>query len=127
MIQALHAMLGSSSGPKPVVTMLYGSQNSQDILGMQILEKWAADFPDNLKVIPVLSHEPEDSDWKGKRGFINKEIVEEFFPKPSDSNFQIWICGPPPMYNALTGPRDNPEVSGLLGEMGYSPEQVYKF
>jgi hypothetical protein len=34
---------------------------------------------------------------------------------------------PPPMYNALTGPREEKELSGLLKEMGYKTEQVYKF
>lgn len=130
MIQALHIILGTpSNGTKqPIVTMLYGSQSSEDILGSQILHQWAKDYPDNFKLVEVLSHEPDDSRWGGKRGFIDKSLVDEFFPKPTDLNFQIWICGPPPMYNALTGPREESDsVKGLLGEMGYKPEQVYKF
>lgn len=127
-IQALHAILGDKSSKTPRVTMLYGSKIAEDILGYELLHKWAEDYPDRFELVDVLSDEPEGTEWKGLRGYINKELVEKYFPKPSDSNFQVWICGPPPMYNALTGPReDKDQVSGLLGEMGYSPSQVYKF
>ena len=127
MIQALHAILGSPECESRVV-MLYGSQTSNDILGNDILEQWANAYPNRFKLVKILSHEPESSDWKGERGFINKEMVEKYLPSPSESNTQIWICGPPPMYNALTGPREESHsVSGLLGSMGYKAEQVYKF
>jgi hypothetical protein len=33
----------------------------------------------------------------------------------------------PPMYTALTGPREDKELCGLLKEKGYKTEQVYKF
>jgi len=128
MIQALHAILGSSGSKKPVVTMLYGSRVSDDILGQELLHKWAAEYPDQFKLVDILSHEPADSDWKGERGFIDKACMEKYFPKPEDDKFQIWICGPPPMYDVLSGPRTETDVvKGVLGEMGYSPEQVYKF
>merc|ERR1712032_644742 len=123
MIQALHAVLGSES-KKPAVTMLYGSRLSDDILGMELLHKWAADYPDQFKLVDILSREPDDSDWKGERGYIDKSKIEQYFPKPTDKNFQLWVCGPPPMYDALCGPRTAPgEVTGLLGDMGYNPDQ----
>ena len=78
----------------------------------------------------ILSDEPADSDWKGERGFITKEkIAEHFSTKPDSADkFLIFVCGPPPMYDALSGPRDDQDkVSGALGELGYKPEQVYKF
>lgn len=31
------------------------------------------------------------------------------------------------MYSALCGPRGEDEVKGLLADMGYKKEQVYKF
>ncbi len=128
-IQALHAILGDESSKTPRVTMLYGSKVADDILGYELLHKWAQDYPDRFELVDILSDEPEGTEWNGLRGYINRELVEKYFPQPSDdSKFQIWICGPPPMYNALTGPREDTDVvSGLLGEMGYSPSQVYKF
>jgi len=128
MIQALHAILGSKDGKKPKVTMLYGSKFQNDILGMELRHKWAEDYPDQFTLVDILSDEPEDSGWTGERGYISKEMIEMYFPGPEVDNTQIFVCGPPPLYAALSGPRDDKDkVSGILGEMGYKPEQVYKF
>ncbi|KAG7369987.1 oxidoreductase FAD/NADP-binding domain containing protein [Nitzschia inconspicua] len=127
MIQALHAILGDNDASSNVV-MLYGNKSSNDILGKSMIDSWAKQFGDQFKVHHVLSNEPEDSDWKGKRGFITRELIEENVPGPEAGDDLIFfICGPPPMYNALSGPRGEDEISGLLKEMGYKKEQVYKF
>jgi cytochrome-b5 reductase len=127
MIQALHAILGEES-PTIKVTMLYGSRTSDDILGKQILDEWEKKFPNNLKVIHVLSNEAADSDWTGSRGFISKDMIEQHFPSSASAEpFNIFICGPPPMYDFFSGPRTEKEVTGILGAMGYNADQVYKF
>jgi cytochrome-b5 reductase len=128
MIQALHAILGDEEAENEVV-MLYGSREAGDILGKTMIDAWAAEYPEKLKVVHILSHEPEDSEWKGRRGHISKEIMEEFVPGGPEQGDDIivFICGPPPMYNALSGPRGEEDVKGLLGEMGYKKGQVYKF
>jgi len=74
MIQALHAILGSDK-KHPVVTMLYGSRMSSDILGKECLHKWAKDYPEQFKLTDVLSHEPEDSDWTGARGYSKSNAL----------------------------------------------------
>lgn len=128
MIQALHAILGDKDKKQPKVTMLYGSKSSDDILGKEMVDAWAENS-DSFELVHILSHEPEDSEWKGERGFIGKELISKLFPAAdSGSKLQIFVCGPPPLYNALSGPREESDkVSGLLGEMGYQPNQVYKF
>lgn len=125
MIQALHAILGDASD-KTQVTMLYGSRVASDILGESLLTKWS-DNSDRLKVVHVLSHEPKESDWSGERGYFTKELIEKNMPSPDDKNGIIFVCGPPVMYEVLCGPRDQKELTGLLADMGYSAEQVYKF
>jgi len=133
MVQALHAILGqqpSSDAPDAAkVTVLYGSKTSDDILGKELLDQWAQDYPDQLTVVHILSDEPADSDWQGERGFIDEAKIAQYFPAPDSPDAQlIFICGPPPMYKALSGPRDEQDkVTGVLGAMGYSTEQVYKF
>lgn len=125
MVQALHAILGDSAGETKAV-MLYGSRVSTDILGKELLDSWAK-HSDKLSVTHVLSHEPEDSQWSGATGHIDEELVKAHFPPPEDKDSIILVCGPPPMYKALCGARDDKELSGLLKDMGYSAEQVYKF
>jgi cytochrome-b5 reductase len=133
MIQALHAILGetddgTSGGPTTTTTvsLIYGSRVEEEILGRELLHKWAADYPDKFTLIDVLSEEPEGSDWKGARGFPDKDLLAKYLPKPDEEDIQIFVCGPPPMYKALSGAKKDKELSGLLEEMGFTMEQVYK-
>ena len=64
--------------------------------------------------------------WKGERGLIDRRLVQAHMPPP-ESDCIILVCGPPPMYNALCGARDDESISGVLADLGYSKNQVYKF
>lgn len=133
MIQALHATLGASTNTntlRPKVTLLYGSKTADDILGQELLHQWSHDFANRFQWVPILSHEPEHSDWTGERGVIDQDRIAQYIPPASSSSLQqlIMVCGPPPMYDALCGPRpEHDTVSGVLAELGYTAEQVYKF
>lgn len=127
MIQALHAILGDKVN-KIKVSVLYGSRVKEDILGLDLLNDWEKLYPEHLSVTHVLSHEPEDSDWKGSRGFINEDLVKEKLPSPEcGKDGVIFVCGPPPMYDAVCGAREEKELKGLLQKCGYDVSQVYKF
>jgi len=132
MIQGLHAILGNKENDKEV-SVLYGSRNSSDILGKELLDNWEKSHGDNEKggkftVTHVLSHEEEKSDWNGTKGFITKELIKEKFAGPEEGDdVMIFVCGPPIMYDIFCGPRSDTEVTGILKDMGYSAEQVYKF
>lgn len=125
MVQALHAVLGNGDD-KTKVTMLYGSQKSDQILAEGVLADWAKEYPDQLSVTHVLSNEPEGSTWKGETGFITKELIEKHISGPG-SDVNIFVCGPPPMYDALCGERMEAELTGVLADMGYSAAEVTKF
>ena len=49
-----------------------------------------------------------------------------FLPPPVP-DVLIFVCGPPAMYESLCGPRDDPELTGVLRDLGYSKDQVIKF
>ena len=125
MILALHAILGNPDD-KTKVTMLYGSQKSNQILAEGVLADWAEEYPDQLTVIHVLSNEPEDSTWTGERGFITKDLIGKHILGPG-SDVNIFVCGPPPMYDALCGERQEAELSGALADMQYVASEVTKF
>jgi cytochrome-b5 reductase len=128
MIQALHAILGDNENDKQDVVMLYGSRVATDVLGKEMMDSWAKDHSDRFKVVHVLSHEPEDSEWTGLRGYIDKEKMKTYLPDPSvGDDLIIFVCGPPPMYDAFCGPRTDKELTGLLAELGYNKDQVCKF
>jgi len=134
MIQALHAILGGDETETNhnEVVLFYGSRTEDDILGRTLVDSWASDYPDQLKVVHVLSDVSPDgtTGWKGRTGYITKEVIEEEAegcgPECGDDVI-VFVCGPPPMYSALCGPRGEDEVKGLLADMGYKKEQVYKF
>jgi len=125
MLQALHALLGTA-GDATETSMLYGSQVSGNILAGDVVDAWAAAFPDRFSATHVLSHEPADSDWEGARGFIDRDLIARHIPAPGEDCL-IFVCGPPAMYEALCGPRGEEELSGVLAEMGYRGEQIVKF
>ena len=113
MLQALHAMLGSPDD-ETEVSLVYGSKTPEGILAKDTLHEWEAEEPWRFRVTHVLG------------GVIGEDHVERHMPPP-DEDCIIFICGPDLMYNALCGPRGDPEVTGLLKKLGYSKPQVYKF
>jgi len=52
-------------------------------------------------------------------------------PGPESENIKVFVCGPPPMYKAISGgkksPSDQGELTGYLKDLGYSKDQVFKF
>jgi len=82
-------------------------------------------------------------------GYIDKQLIQEHValllneepdtasaPEESesvsdadaaDADLLFFVCGPPAMYQTLCGPREEKEISGILQELGYTEQQVYKF
>lgn len=124
MIQALHPLLANPED-NTNITILYGSREENDILGRDMLRSWSRTH-DQLTVIHVLSLEPEGSNWLGQRGFIDSNLIQNRCPPPTDDHL-VFVCGPPPMYKALCGPRDDKNLSGALADLNFSPDHVFKF
>ena len=63
-------------------------------------------------------------------GFVNSALVKQVLPGPTADHL-VYVCGPPPMMNAISGPKtpnyEQGEVSGVLKELGYTSDMVYKF
>jgi len=128
MIQALHAILGDKEGATEKTHLLYGSRTKDDILGQDMLDRWSSSHSEKFSVTHVLSHEEGDVVGDYKKGFIDRNLIESTVPPPSaGSDVLIFVCGPPVMTEIMCGPRGEADVTGLLGEMGYSSDQVYKF
>ncbi len=87
------------------VVYLYGGRTQADLYGGAVIDTLTTAWAGPIRFLPVLSEEPEDSDWDGARGFVSDFIksIDEF--KFADA--QAYLCGPPPMIDAaipiLTG------------------------
>jgi len=75
------------------------------------------------------------SDWKGFSGFVNKEVLQKTMPDPKQGDTAlVYVCGPPPFMKFISGDKDftasppaQGELIGLLKELNFSSNQVYKF
>ncbi|KAK7678652.1 NADH-cytochrome b5 reductase [Cerrena zonata] len=125
--QLLHEIT-KNPDDKTKVNLYYGNLTADDILIKDELDKIAETHKDQVKIEYFLD-KPSDG-WKGQTGYISKEFLEKNLDGPSKDN-KIFICGPPGLYKALSGmknsPTDQGEVSGVLAELGYNKEHVYKF
>lgn len=123
MLQALQALLGNSSDTTRV-TLLYSNRRESDIIARSTLDEWLGGWHDRVRIVYTLSREPPTSSWVGRRGRIDRRLIEEWVPPPS-ANVLVFVCGPDGLYEAFTGPRQG-EYSGILAEMGYAESQVVK-
>ncbi len=79
------------------ITLVHGVRTQADLYGHMEFDNLAAAHP-NFRYVPALSHEPEDGEWSGERGFVHdvaKRLYGGFFGGNTAD-----LCGPPPMIEA---------------------------
>lgn len=126
--QIIHA-IAKDPADKTKVSLFYGNVSEKDILLKEELEAIAAKNPEQFDFHFFV--DKAESNWKGQTGFITKEYLEKHLFKSSDDNVKVFVCGPPPFYNVFSGnkvsPTDQGEVSGILADLGFTKEQVFKY
>ncbi|MFO7964052.1 MAG: ferredoxin reductase family protein [Desulfobacterales bacterium] len=86
------------TGDTRSVLLLYGNPDVDRIVFRGELENIEAGKNPNLKVVHVLS-DPGD-DWKGERGFIDKDKIERYCGEDLSSK-TFYVCGPPPLIKGV--------------------------
>jgi len=106
--------IAGGSGMAPIKALLEGYAESSDDLGREIYYLFGArtqedlyclddmdlikqKLDNNFTFIPVLSNEPEDSSWTGRRGFVTDHLTTLDVDL---SSVEAYLCGPPPMIDA---------------------------
>lgn len=83
-----------------------------------------------LSCLYVRAVKPSQYKIKSIVGAMDKKFVEQHCPPPSNKVLLL-VCGPPAMIKAVAGPKNEDfsqgTLAGVLGELGYKPDQVYKF
>ncbi|KXH67850.1 oxidoreductase NAD-binding domain-containing protein [Colletotrichum salicis] len=114
---------------KTKVTLVFGNVTEEDILLKKELAELENTYPQRFRAFYVLDKPPKE--WSGNKGFITKELLKQVLPEPKSENIKVFVCGPPGLMNAVSGnkksPKDQGELVGVLKELGYAPDQVYKF
>lgn len=113
----------SDSADNTSVSLIFANVTEDDILLREELDKLSSDSGEQLKVNYVLEKAPEN--WKGEVGFVTKEMIEKYCPKPAN-DIKILLCGPSAMVKAMVT---------ATNELGYQKpravskieDQVFKF
>ncbi|GME66140.1 Oxidoreductase FAD/NAD(P)-binding protein [Neofusicoccum parvum] len=62
-----------------------------------------------------------------REGRVTKELLEEVLGERGEEETMVFVCGPPAMEEALTKRGGKNGGKGILEELGYRKDQVYKF
>ncbi|XVE54390.1 hypothetical protein DITRI_Ditri03aG0077000 [Diplodiscus trichospermus] len=126
MLQVIEAIL-KNPDDNTQVSLLYANVSPDDILLKQKLDILASSHP-NLKVFYTVDSPTKN--WKGGAGYISEDMAKKGLPGPGDDTL-ILVCGPPGMMEHISGNKakdySQGELTGILKELGYTEQMVYKF
>lgn len=135
MYQALWKLLGTPGDERQVV-LLYGNKSSEDILLKAELVAWAKKAGGRLKLVHVVGNRPDDPappgwvdtpEYVAETGWIDKAKIQKYCFPPAEDTL-LFVCGLPPMYDMLCGPRTEKEIKegSVLQQLGYTADMVAK-
>ncbi len=107
---------------KTKVTLVFGINNDRDALFKDEFAKLEQKFPSRFKVVYTVSNPSEGSPYP--RGYVTKELLSRVMSISQEKSEKVFVCGPPAMEASLLGSRRG---GGVLGELGYTKSQIYKF
>ncbi|KAI0801561.1 cytochrome-b5 reductase [Fomes fomentarius] len=122
-----HALKDPSN--KTRFTLIFANLSTKDIVLKDEFDALSRKYPSTFNVVYTID-KPEP-DWKGPTGYVNSELVQQHLPPPTlGEKAKIFVCGPPGQVAAVAGKKDGMkqgELAGILKDLGYTPEQVFKF
>ena len=94
---------------RPLV-YLYGARTQADLYSKSLIFDISKRWNSSFRFIPILSEEPDESDWDGARGLVTDHIkqIDDF----DLLGAQAYLCGPPPMIDAAIPILNNCGVRG---------------
>lgn len=95
-IKALLEQMASTMFQREVI-FLFGARTQADLYCLEEMKDYERQSGGRFRFLPVLSAEPEDSDWTGTRGNVTDLIGKEV---PEVERHHAYLCGPPPMVDA---------------------------
>merc|ERR1712144_67872 len=127
MLQVAEAILNNPED-KTKVSLIFANVTEGDIILRKELDEYKKKFPDRFDVYYVL--DKPGSFWRGGKGYVTAEMLKQKMPPPS-SEGMVFVCGPPPMMEVISGnkapDKSQGELKGLLKTLGYTSDQVFKF
>lgn len=126
MLQVIRTIV-SNDDDHTMVTLIFANVTEDDILMKEELDLF---HKNNKNILVVYTLDKPSDKWNGETGFVSKDMITKYFPLPCDDNI-VLCCGPPAMLNHICGPKavdkSQGELKGLLRDIGYTTDNVYKF
>lgn len=121
--------IANDASDKTKVTLIYTNKSEKDILLREKFDELAKK-DDRFTIVYGLDKLPKG--FNGFEGYVTEDLAGKHLPKPElKSKTKIFVCGPPPQVEAISGGKgpkgSQGELKGLLAKMGYEADQVYKF
>lgn len=116
---------------KTKLTLAYANNTEEDILLKSEFDDLEMKFPDRFKAVYVVSKPSGTGDFH--KGYITKEILQTMVPDAKGAEkVKVLVSGPPNMTTAVAGSKGGfgwtqGSTGGILKELGFSKEQVFKF
>ena len=93
------------------------------------MNEFAESYPNRLRVTNVIE-QPVTKDWDGLVGHISKELLLVSVGKPHPQQ-KVFVSGPQGFMKAICGQKGEDytqgPVTGMLGELGFTERDVFKF
>jgi len=110
-------------------TLLYANVSETDILLREELSALERAHPQTLRVVHTLDNPPQG--WAGASGYVSRDLIKTHVP-PAElgEKVKVFVCGPPGQVLAVAGKKEGMKqgaIGGILKELGYSEDQVFKF
>jgi len=117
------------------ITLIFCNQDPQAIFLKDHIDKLVATSQGRFQVHYCVDNATPTDSWKGLTGYVTKHMIDTYLPKPDQANNIIMVCGPPPMYHAICGPKKFEEgkppaqgdITGILKDLGFTSDAVFKF
>ncbi|KAI0352185.1 ferredoxin reductase-like C-terminal NADP-linked domain-containing protein [Trametes cingulata] len=110
-------------------TLIFANVTEKDILLKEEFDALKAKYPKTFNVVYTVDQ--GSPNWKGPVGYVNQELVMQHLPPANlGEKAKIFVCGPPGQVAALAGPKagmKQGELGGILKQLGYTEDQVFKF
>lgn len=78
--------------------VLFGARTQSDLYALDAIDRIRRDWTGRFEFVPILSAEPPDSGWTGRRGLVPEHLKALAGVRLPQS--QAYLCGPPAMIDA---------------------------
>lgn len=110
MYQLMQA-IDANPADKTKVTLLFSNVTEKDILLKEAFDDMVKRKPEQFKVHHVI--EKPAKGWKGLSGFVGHDELAKNLPMPGLADkIKIFVCGPPPMVEVVSGNKTSPKDQG---------------